>query len=176
MKPYIGLKEKATPTIFESEIMPNKETHPQYDIIYGPFKNREDAEKYVRAMGCGVACGEGQFQLTTNHTSDGHVRIRDWAEYKRLVREKKPQSITFILEQNALSPNRELTTLRIIMLHDKRYFMFFDFPKDGFLKETGIPLHKDKRGLYNLDEDEVRTILKREFEKDKIEIFSFWTT
>ena len=77
---------------------------------------------------------------------DGHVRIRDWEEYKRLVSEKKPQSITFILEQNGLSPNRELSTLRIIMLHDRRYFMFFDFPKDGILKETGIPLHKDKKG------------------------------
>ncbi len=52
--------------------------------------------------------------------SDGHVRIRDWEEFKRLVSEKKPQSITFILEQNALSPNRELTSLRIIMLHDRR--------------------------------------------------------
>lgn len=108
--------------------------------------------------------------------NDGHIRIRSWHEYKRLVREKKPASITFILEQNGLSPNRELSTLRIIMLHDKRYFMFFDFPKDGVLKETNIPLHKDKKGIFNLDEDEVKTILKKEFEKDNIEIFSFWTT
>jgi hypothetical protein len=40
--------------------------------------------------------------------SDGHVRIRDWKEFKRLVSEKKPKSIVFILEQNALSPNKEL--------------------------------------------------------------------
>jgi hypothetical protein len=46
--------------------------------------------------------------------SDGHVRIRDWGEFKCLVNEKKPKSIVFILEQNALSPNKELTTLRII--------------------------------------------------------------
>ena len=63
--------------------------------------------------------------------SEGHVRIRDWEEFKRLVSEKKPNSIVFILEQNGLSPNKELSTLRIIMLHDKRYFMFFDFPKVG---------------------------------------------
>ena len=107
---------------------------------------------------------------------DGHVRIRDWEVYKRLVSEKKPQSITFILEQNGLSPNRELSTLRIIMLHDRRYFMFFDFPKDGILKETGIPLHKDKKGILNLDEDEVKAILKKQFEKDGVEVFSFWTT
>ncbi len=111
----------------------------------------------------------------TNEMNDGHVRIRDWETYKRLVREKKQRSITF-LEQNGLSPNRELSTLRIIMLHDKRYYMFFDFPKDGVLRETGIPLHKDKKGILNLDEDEVKAILKKEFEKDNVEIYSFWTT
>lgn len=112
----------------------------------------------------------------TESPNEGHVRIRDWAAYKQLVREKKPKSITFILEQNALSPHKELSSLRIIMLHDRRYFMFFDFPKGATLKETGIPLHKDKNGVFNLDEDEVKAILKREFEKDHIEVFSFWTT
>ena len=111
----------------------------------------------------------------TNQT-EGHMRIRDWEEYKRLVREKKPQSITFVLEQNGLSPNKELSTLRIIMLHDKRYYLFFDFSKGERLKETGIPLHKDKRNIPNLDEDEVRAILEKEFEKDNIKVFSFWAT
>ncbi len=59
MKLYIGLKEKTQPSIFESEKEPGKETHPQYDVIYGPFKNRQDAENYVAAMNRGVACSEG---------------------------------------------------------------------------------------------------------------------
>ncbi len=124
----------------------------------------------------GLPAAKVSFTLTANQTNDGHVRIRDWEEYKRLVNEKKPRSITFILEQNGLSPNRELSTLRIIMLHDKRYFMFFDFPKDGVLRETGIPLHKGKKGILNLDEDEVKAFLKKQFEKEKVEVFSFWTT
>ena len=106
--------------------------------------------------------------------SEGHIRIRDWEEYKRLVNEKKPQSITFILEQNGLSPNKELSSLRIIMLHDKRYYMFFDFPKGGVLRETGIPLHADKNGILNLDEDEVKAFLKKQFAN--LEVYSFWTT
>ena len=108
--------------------------------------------------------------------SEGHVRIRSWEEFKRLVSEKKPTSIVYILEQNGFSPNKELTTLRIIMLHDKRYYIFLDFPKGEKLRETGIPLHKDKKGIFNLDEDEVKVILKKQFEKEKIEVFSFWTT
>jgi hypothetical protein len=58
LKIYVVLKEKTKPTIFESETEPNKETHSQFDVIYGPFKSKEDAERYVNAMG-GLACGEG---------------------------------------------------------------------------------------------------------------------
>src|SRR3989339_441749 len=105
--------------------------------------------------------------------SEGHVRVRCWEEFKRLVSEKKPSSIVFILEQNGFSPNKELTTLRLIMLHDKRYYIFLDFPKGETLRETRIPLHKDKNGILNLDEDEVKTFLKKQFENENLEIFSF---
>jgi len=108
--------------------------------------------------------------------SEGNVRIRKWEEFKRLVREKKPGSIVFILEQNGFSPNKELTTLRIIMLYDRRYYISLDFPKGETLREIGIPLHKDKNGIFNLDEDEVKVILKKQFEKEKLEVYSFWTT
>jgi hypothetical protein len=106
---------------------------------------------------------------------EGHVRVRSWEEFKRLVSEKKPGSIVFILEQNGFSPNKELTTLRLIMLSDKRYYIFLDFPKGEVLRETQIPLHKDKNGIPNLDEDEVKAFLKKQFEKDKTDVFSFWT-
>jgi len=58
LKLRVGLKEKAQPEIFESEKEPTKESHPQNNIIYGPFKSRGDAAKYVAAMDRG-ACGEG---------------------------------------------------------------------------------------------------------------------
>jgi hypothetical protein len=108
--------------------------------------------------------------------NEGHVRIKSWEEFKRLVIEKKPGSIVYILEQNGFSPNKELTSLRIIMLYDHRYYIFLDFPKGEALRETGIPLHKDKNGILNLDEDEVKVILKKQFEKEQLEIYSFWTT
>jgi hypothetical protein len=92
-----------------------------------------------------------------------------------LVSEKKPKSLVFILEQNGFSPNKELTALKVILLHRMRYYIFLDFPKGEALRETGIPLRKDNRGMPTLDEDEVKAILEKEFEKDKIDIFSFWT-
>jgi len=101
------------------------------------------------------------------------VRIRSWEEFKRQVNEKQPKSIVFILEQNGFSPNKELSTLKLIMLHDKRYYIFYDFPKGQNLRETKIPLHKDKKGILNLDEDEVKACLKKEF--PSMQVYSFWT-
>ncbi len=106
--------------------------------------------------------------------TEGNVHIRSWQEFKALVNEKKPSSIVFILEQNGFSKNKELSTLKIIMLHDKRYFIFYDFPKGDVLRETGIPLHKDKNGILNLDETEVKAYLIGQFEN--LEVYSFWTT
>jgi hypothetical protein len=57
------------------------------------------------------------------------------------------------------------------MLHDKRYYIFLDFPKCDLLRETGIPLHKDKNGVLDFDEDEIIVIMKREFEKEKLLFF-----
>ena len=107
--------------------------------------------------------------------SEGHVRVRSWSEFKSLVREKKPGSIVFVLEQNGFSPNKELTTLRLIMLYNRRYYIFLDFPKGEALRETGIPLRRDKNGIPNLDENEVKDFLKKEFEGEQLEVYSFWT-
>jgi hypothetical protein len=107
--------------------------------------------------------------------AEGNVRVRHWEEFKRLVREKKPESIVFILEQNGFSPNKELTILRLILLSDQRYYIFIDSPKGEALRETKIPFHKDKNGIFNLDEDEVRVFLKKQFEKENVNVFSFWT-
>ena len=58
MKSYVGTRGNAKPVIFEAD-NPSKETYPNFDVIYGPFRTREDAERYVKAMDQGVACSEG---------------------------------------------------------------------------------------------------------------------
>jgi hypothetical protein len=107
--------------------------------------------------------------------NEGHVRIRSWDKFKQLVKEKKPPSIVFILEQNGFSPNKELTILKLILLHDKRYYIFLDFPKGEKLKETEIPLHKDRNKILHLNENEVKKILEEQFQKENIKAYSFWT-
>jgi hypothetical protein len=41
VKIYVGLKEKTKPIIFESEKEHSKGTHPRFDVIYGPFTDKE---------------------------------------------------------------------------------------------------------------------------------------
>ncbi len=106
---------------------------------------------------------------------EGNVRVRSWEEFKDLVSEKKPDSIVFVLEQNGFSANKELSVLRLIMVHDRRYYIFIDSAKGEALRGTGIPLHKDKNGIANLDEDEVKAFLKEQFKKEQIGVFSYWT-
>jgi hypothetical protein len=106
---------------------------------------------------------------------NGHVRVKSWEEFKCLVSEKRPGSIVFILEQSGFSPNKELTSLKLIMLHDKRYYIFIDSPKGNTLRQMGIPFHKDKNGIPNLDEDEVKVFLEKQFEKENVKVYSFWT-
>jgi hypothetical protein len=55
---YVGLKENARPEIFDMCTEPSAEVKAMFDVVYGPYKSREDAKKYVKAMG-ELACGEG---------------------------------------------------------------------------------------------------------------------
>jgi hypothetical protein len=106
----------------------------------------------------------------------GQIRTRTWEEFKQIVIEKKPGSIVYILEQNGFSPQKEVTILRVIMLHDQKYYIFIDAPKGDQLRETAIPLRKDKNGNRYLDDEEVKAYLKNQFQGEKLEIYSFWTT
>ena len=57
-KIYLGFKEGKRPEIILSDVVPTKESRPQYDFVYGPFKSVEEASAYVKAM-TGLACGDG---------------------------------------------------------------------------------------------------------------------
>lgn len=102
------------------------------------------------------------------------VKVKSWEEFKRLVMEKKPSSIVYNIEQNGLSPARELTNLRLIIPCKESYYVFIDFCKGDRLKETGISLSRDKTGNRYIDEKDVIQFLKNQF-GEKLAICSYWT-
>jgi hypothetical protein len=105
------------------------------------------------------------------------VRVRKWAEFKRLVLELKPESIVYSIDQNAMSKVKELTALRFILLARGGYHVYVDFPrgKENVMRETGIPIREDKNGVRFLTDEDVTRFIRREF-GGQLKVFSFWTT
>jgi hypothetical protein len=56
---YLGFKEGKRQETIESDTQPTKESHPQFDFFYGPFKTFEEGSVYVKAM-TGLACGDAE--------------------------------------------------------------------------------------------------------------------
>jgi len=105
------------------------------------------------------------------------IRVRKWTEFKSLVLELKPDSIVYSIDQNAMSKTKELTALRLILLARGGYHVYIDFPKgnENVLRETGIPIHEDKKGNRSLEDKDIRQFIKQEF-GENLKVFSFWTT
>lgn len=106
---------------------------------------------------------------------EGVVKIKSWQEFKRLSEALKPNAIVYNIEQNGLSPARELTNLRLILPAGKAYYVFIDFAKGETLKETGIPLHKDDKGNHYIREEDVINFLKTQLKREDLTICSYWT-
>ena len=47
---FVGTKEKCKPEIFESEKIASTSSHPQFNMVFVPFRSRKDAENCVQAM------------------------------------------------------------------------------------------------------------------------------
>lgn len=105
------------------------------------------------------------------------VRVRKWSEFKRLVKELKPDSIVFSIDQNAMSKTKDLTALRLILLAKGGYHVYLDFPKgkENVMRETGIQIHEDENGVRSLTDENVIRFIKGEF-GENMKVFAFWTT
>jgi hypothetical protein len=105
------------------------------------------------------------------------TRVRKWTELKRLVKELKPNSIVYSIDQNAMSKTKELTALRLILLARGGYYVYLDFPrgKENVMRETGIQIHEDENGVRSLTDEDVVRFIKREL-GENLQVFSFWTT
>lgn len=113
--------------------------------------------------------------MLSMNEKEGIVKVRSWIEFKHLVETLKPGAIVYNVEQNGLSPNRELTILRLIFPADSSYYVYIDSPKGDALRETGIPFRKDEKGNRYLEEEDVVKFLKEQFRQINPLICSYWT-
>lgn len=105
----------------------------------------------------------------------GVVKVRSWVEFKRLVEDFKPKAIVYNIEQNGLSPKRELTNLRLILPSRPAYYVFLDSAEGDRLRGTGIPLRRDAKGNRYLEEEDVIKFLREQFKREDLTLCSYWT-
>ena len=100
------------------------------------------------------------------------VRVKTWEEFKRLAIEKKPKSIVFIVAQGI--PARNLTGLKIILPVEGTQYIFVDCEKGNRLRKTGIPIRSDKKGNLFIEDDDVKSFLRTQLQREDLQIFSYW--
>jgi len=106
---------------------------------------------------------------------DKLIRVKNWQEFKRLAINFRPNSMVYNIEQNGLSPERELTCLRLIMPAQEAYYVFLDFPEEEKLRETGITIRRDEKGNRHLEDKDVIDFLKAQLGRNDLTICSYWT-
>jgi hypothetical protein len=55
------------------------------------------------------------------------------------------------------------------------YYIFLDFPKEEALRETCIPIRRDKKGNRYLEDKDVISFLKTQLERKDLTVCSYWT-
>ncbi len=108
--------------------------------------------------------------------SEGRViRVKTWEEFKRLATELRPESIIYVIEQSGLSPEKELTTLRLMLPSPKGIYILLDFSDGKQLRQTGIPIHVDKLGNQFIEDDDVKNFLRSQLKRPDLPVYSYWT-
>jgi hypothetical protein len=101
-----------------------------------------------------------------------NVRLKTWEEFKRLAIEKKPKSIVYINAQGI--PARNLTGLKLLLPSEGTQYIFVDCAKGDKLRRTGIPIRTDKKGNRFVEDNDVKSFLKTQLQRDDLQIFSYW--
>ncbi len=101
------------------------------------------------------------------------VRVNTWEAFKRLAIEKKPESIVYIIAQSI--PAKNLTALKLILHAEDTQYLFADCAKGDKLRKTGIPIHTDKKGNRFIEDDDVKSFLTTQLQREDLQIFSYWS-
>jgi len=101
------------------------------------------------------------------------IRVKTWEEFRQLIIDHDPKSISYNIEQGI--PSQHLTCLRLILPVVGKQYVFIDNAVGNRLRKTGIQLHTDKSGnLYIRDEDIVEFV-RAEVNRKDLKFHSYWT-
>jgi len=101
-----------------------------------------------------------------------NVQVKTWEEFKGLAIEKKPKSIVYIIAQSI--PAKNLTSLKLILPVEGTQYIFTDSAKGNKLRRTGLPIHSDKKGNRFIEDDDLKSFLMAQLQREDLQIFSYW--
>jgi len=102
-----------------------------------------------------------------------NVRVKTWEEFKRLAIKENPKSIVYIIAFGI--PVGDLTSLKLILSVEDTQYIFTDSAKGDKLRKTGILFHTDKKGNRFIEDNDVKSFLKTQLQREDLQIFSYWT-
>jgi len=101
------------------------------------------------------------------------VRLKTWEEFKALAIASRTDELVYRIEQGM--KRGHLTSLRLILPLEGAQYVFFDVAKDDTLRQTGIPIHVNERGIRYIREQDVVSFLKKQLGSPDLKVSSFWT-
>lgn len=101
------------------------------------------------------------------------VRIKTWEEFKQSAIKHNSQSFVYGIEQAALSPQKDLTVLRLMMPTSEGLFLLLDFSDGNMLRQTGIPVRVGRFGNRFIEDDDVMDFLKKQLKREDVSICAY---
>jgi len=101
------------------------------------------------------------------------IRVKSWKEFRKLIMERKPESIAYNIEQGL--PAKHLTCLRLILPIKGIQYVFIDNAVGNRLRKTGIPLHRDNLGNIYIRDEDVKSFVRSELKMKNLKLHSYWT-
>jgi len=102
-----------------------------------------------------------------------NVRVKTWEEFKGLAIKKKTKSIVYIIAQSV--PAKNLTSLKLLLSAETTQYIFVDCAKGEKLRKTRILIHTDEKGNRFIEDDDAKSFLKTQLQREDLQIFSYWT-
>ncbi len=101
------------------------------------------------------------------------VRVKTWEQFKELAIKKKPKSIVYVNSQGI--SGKHLTGLELILPVEDTQYKIIDSAKGNKMRKTGIPIRTDKKGNRFIEDDDLKSFLKTQLQREDLQVFSYWT-
>lgn len=99
------------------------------------------------------------------------IHVSNWEEFKRLVNQLRPSSISYAIQRSPLS--KPPVALRIIFAAQEAQYVFLDFARGNALQKTGIPVRVNQASDAYIGEDEIKIFIRTQLERTDLQIHSF---